>query len=66
MGITACQDGFRGSRADRVADKAGGPTPQVDGYVGAFAWAWQPGGGGCELGNLDSDAATQEVLRESG
>jgi hypothetical protein len=64
FGITACEGGF-GSRAERVADKAAAYT-SVDGYAGAFAWAWQPGGGGCELGNLDSDTATQEVLRESG
>ncbi|MDN5750555.1 MAG: heparin lyase I family protein, partial [Pseudonocardia sp.] len=64
FGITAgqgCDSNFA-SRADRVADKAQAYTG--DGYVGAFAWAWQPGGGGCELGNLDADTATQEVLRE--
>lgn len=34
------------------------------GYAGALAWAWQPGGtASCELGNLDADEATQEVLR---
>lgn len=63
-GITAgegCDSDFA-SRADRVADKAQAYTG--DGYVGAFAWAWQPGGGGCELGNLDADSATQDVLRE--
>jgi hypothetical protein len=64
-GITAgegCGSGFD-SRADRIADKAEAYT-SIDGYVGAFAWAWQPGGGGCELGNLDADTATQDVLRE--
>ncbi|MCX6466632.1 MAG: hypothetical protein NTW05_24045, partial [Pseudonocardiales bacterium] len=64
FGITACEGEF-GSRADRIADKAEAYT-SIDGYAGAFAWAWQPGGGGCELGNLDSDGATQEVLREAG
>jgi hypothetical protein len=64
-GITAGQgcDSDFASRADRVADKAQAYT-SIDGYVGAFAWAWQPGGGGCELGNLDADTATQQVLRE--
>lgn len=64
-GITAgegCDSGFD-SRADRITDKAEAYT-SIDGYVGAFAWAWQPGGGGCELGNLDADTATQDVLRE--
>lgn len=34
-----------------------------DGYAGAFVWAWQPGGSGCVLGNLDQDGASQAVLR---
>ena len=64
-GITAC-DGEFDSRAERFAQKAEVYTDTTLGYAGAFAWAWQPGGGGCELGNLDSDGATQEVLREAG
>ena len=62
FGIQAC-DGDFDSRAERVAAKADAYT-SVDGYAGAFMWAWQPGGGGCELGNLDADEATQQVLRE--
>jgi hypothetical protein len=64
FGIKACEGGF-GDRAERVAAKAAVYTG-TDGYAGAFMWAWQPGGGGCELGNLDVDEATQEVLREAG
>lgn len=52
-------------RADRVARKAAAYTT-TEGYAGALAWAWQPGGGGCELGNLDADTATQDVLRTAG
>ncbi len=64
FGIEACEGDFA-SRAERVAAKAEAYTG-TDGYAGAFVWAWQPGGGGCELGNVDADAATQEVLREAG
>jgi endo-1,4-beta-mannosidase len=65
FGIEACdQDDFT-NRAERAAAKAEAYTG-IDGYAGAFMWAWQPGGGGCELGNLDADQATQEVLREAG
>jgi hypothetical protein len=50
-------------RADRVAAKLEVYTT-VPGYVGALAWAWQPGGEDpCEYGNLDADEATQDVLR---
>ena len=65
-GITAgagCDSSF-GSRAARVADKAVAYTDTDAGYAGAFAWAWQPGGGGCELGNLDADVDTQAVIEE--
>ena len=66
FGIKVCEDDFD-SRAERFAKKAEVYTDTGIGYVGAFAWAWQPGGGGgCELGNLDVDEATQEVLREAG
>jgi Cellulase (glycosyl hydrolase family 5) len=36
------------------------------GYVGAFAWAWQPGSrpAHCPQGGLDADPATQQVLRD--
>ncbi|MFB9387409.1 hypothetical protein ACFFTK_30075 [Pseudonocardia petroleophila] len=51
------------SRAARFADKAAAYTATDVGYVGAFGWAWQPGGSGCDLGNLDADPATQDVLR---
>ncbi|MDP1807699.1 MAG: cellulase family glycosylhydrolase, partial [Acidimicrobiales bacterium] len=64
-GITAgegCDSSYE-SRAERFAQKAEAYTNTEDGYAGALAWAWQPGGGGCELGNLDSDTAGQEVLR---
>ncbi|MCX6462032.1 MAG: hypothetical protein NTW05_00335, partial [Pseudonocardiales bacterium] len=54
-------------RAQRFADKAEVYTDTSLGYAGAFAWAWQPGGGdGCDLGNLDVDTATQQVLRDAG
>ena len=50
-------------RAQQVAAKAEAYTT-IDGYVGALAWSWQPGGGdACEYGNLDEDTATQDVLR---
>ena len=64
-GITAgegCDSSYE-SRAERFAQKAEAYTATEDGYAGALAWAWQPGGGGCELGNLDSDSASQDVLR---
>ncbi|MDN5749093.1 MAG: hypothetical protein L0H64_11345, partial [Pseudonocardia sp.] len=59
-----CDSSFE-SRAERLAQKAEAYTT-TDGYIGAFAWAWQPGGGGCELGNLDDDTTTQNVLRRLG
>jgi hypothetical protein len=65
-GITAgegCDSSYE-SRAERFAQKAEAYTNTEDGYAGALAWAWQPGGGGCELGNLDSDSASQDALRE--
>ena len=49
-------------RAERVAAKAEAYTT-IEGYAGGLAWAWQPGGGVCEYGNLDEDTATQDVLR---
>lgn len=48
-------------RARIMTEKAAVYTGE--GYAGAFAWAWQPGGSGCVLGNLDQDAATQSALR---
>ena len=49
-------------RADQVLAKVEAYTT-VEGYAGALAWAWQPGGDACEYGNLDEDGATQDVLR---
>jgi endo-1,4-beta-mannosidase len=50
-------------RADRIAAKLEAYTT-VPGYVGALAWAWQPGGDeACEYGNLDADELAQDVLR---
>ncbi len=52
-------------RAEQFGAKAGAYTAGA-GYVGALAWAWQPGDGNandCEFGNLDVDPAAQDVLR---
>ena len=58
-----CKTSF-GERASRFKAKADAYL-NTDGYIGALAWAWQPGNGGgsCEYGNLDADEPTQEVLR---
>jgi hypothetical protein len=58
-----CEDDFD-SRAERFAKQGRGLHRHGIGYVGAFAWPGSRRGGGCELGNLDVDEATQEVLRE--
>ena len=58
----ACERSFA-ERADQVAAKVQAYTT-IEGYAGAFAWAWQPGGDDpCEYGNLDADGASQDVLR---
>lgn len=51
-------------RADRVREKAEAYIG-VDGYVGAFAWAWQPGTtvGACGSPGIDQDRQVQELLR---
>jgi len=61
---SGCETSFT-ERARRFAAKLGVYTNTSTGYVGAFAWAWQPGNGGgsCEYGNLDADLPTQAVLR---
>jgi hypothetical protein len=56
-----CARNFDG-RAEQVAAKVGVYT-SAEGYVGALAWSWQPGGDPCEYGNLDEDTASQDVLR---
>ena len=67
FGLYASADGvdcaydFAG-RAEQVAAKVEAYT-SVEGYAGALAWAWQPGGGTCEYGNLDEDEESQDVLR---
>ena len=65
FGIEVCDDAFD-SRAERFADKAEVYTDTGIGYAGALAWAWQPGGGGCELGNLDEDTATRRSCGPTG
>ncbi len=68
FGLYASPDGVEcertfAERADQVAAKLEAYTT-IEGYAGAFAWAWQPGGGDpCEYGNLDADEASQDVLR---
>lgn len=56
-----------GKRVDRVKRKVDAylGTP---GYIGAFAWAWQPGSldGVCQSPGLDGDVAVQDVLRTEG
>lgn len=56
-----------GERAARFRRKVAVYAGSTE-YVGAFAWAWQPGNTArrCEYGNLDADAASQEVLRTAG
>ncbi|MHA6784779.1 cellulase family glycosylhydrolase [Pseudonocardia saturnea] len=59
-----CDNSYQ-SRADRFAEKIQIYTDTTIGYAGAFAWSWQPGGdNGCGLGNLDSDTASQDTLRD--
>ena len=43
-------------------------TDIQEGYVGALAWAWQPGNSldDCETGNLADDLSVQEILRTTG
>jgi hypothetical protein len=54
----ACERSFA-ERADQVAAKVQAYTT-IEGYAGAFAWAWQPGGDDpCEYGNLDADGAAR-------
>ena len=68
FGLNASPDGADcaysfSERADRIAAKLEVYTT-VPGYIGALAWAWQPGGDDpCEYGNLDADEAAQDVLR---
>ena len=68
--VTVTVSGRKNSAATGTTvslDKAEVYTDTSLGYAGALAWAWQPGGGnGCDLGNLDVDSATQQVLRDAG
>ncbi len=53
-------------RANKYRAKLKVYTNTSIGYAGGLAWAWQPGGGGaggCELGNIDVDTPTQDMLR---
>lgn len=54
-----CKTSFA-ERASRFEGKARAYIGGVPGYVGGFAWAWQPGNGGsnCEYGNIDADTAS--------
>jgi hypothetical protein len=60
---TACKTDLA-QRAARTRAKAQAYI-DIDGYAGAFAWAWQPGApsNACTIG-LDQDPAIQEVLRD--
>lgn len=59
---SGCKTSFT-ERARRFTEKAKAYTG--NGYVGGFAWAWQPGNGGgsCEYGNIDADTPTQNAFR---
>lgn len=54
-----CATGFA-TRAQRVQAKT---QAYLSRGSGALAWAWQPGSPTCEYGTLDTDTATQQVLR---
>lgn len=49
-------------RATKVRDKLNAYI-RDSANAGAFGWAWQPGGGGCEYGNFDADQPSQHQFR---
>ena len=73
FGVTDPAAGAQGRCSSEAAERPTRVQRKLDaylrtpGYIGAFAWAWQPGErpDGCAEGGLDVDQVTQKVLRDS-